>query len=172
MALAEAGIKAPNLANPAHLWAIHRQLKPYVAWKLRQLLPARSSALPKLPAPLAGHAHFAAKTLRRCRREIDGMMNKHQLRLADRQCAMAQQSKRVQDAVVMLVTALWAGRRKNEIVHQAADVICQDLRRALTGAKPSNSYYRTATALGERIAEDGFEAIAGIEADEILMPYS
>ena len=36
-------------------------------------------------------------------------MTKHQLKLADRQCRMAELSQRVQDLVVILATSLWAG---------------------------------------------------------------
>ena len=45
-------------------------------------------------------------------------------------------------------------------------------RRKLTGKRPTDAYFRAVTRLGENIAEGGFEAIAGIDADEILMPYS
>ena len=43
-------------------------------------------------------------------------MTKHQLRLADRQCRMAELSQRLQDMVVILATSLWAGRQSSEIV--------------------------------------------------------
>ena len=62
-------------------------------------------------------------------------MVKHQLKLADRQCRMAELSQRVQDAVTMLVTALWAHQQKNETTTLAADVVCQDLTRRLTGER-------------------------------------
>ncbi len=42
--------------------------------------------------------------------------------------------------------------------------------RKLTGKRPSDAYFRAVTKLGEAIAEGGFEAIAGIEAEAILMP--
>ena len=45
--------------------------------------------------------------------EIDGTMRKHQLALADRQCRMSDLSQRMQDAVVMLATSLYAaGQRR------------------------------------------------------------
>ena len=98
-------------------------------------------------------------------------MTKHQLKLADRQCAMAELSQRVQDLVVMLTTSLYAGKHDDEIVRSAADVLCQDLRRRLTGARPTNRYFRTVTKLGEAIAEGKFQSIAGVHEAEILMPY-
>ncbi len=98
-------------------------------------------------------------------------MTKHQLRLADRQCRMAELSQRVQDLVVILATSLWASRQSSEIVQDAADILCQDLTRRLTGSRPTDAYYREVTKLGETIAAGGFEAIAGVEAEPILMPY-
>ena len=53
----------------------------------------------------------------------------------------------------------------------AADVLCQDLTRKLTGKPPADRYFRTVTQLGEAIAEGGFKSIAGLKPDEILMPY-
>ena len=102
---------------------------------------------------------------------IDGVLRKHQLALADRQCRMSYLSRRIQDAVVMLATSLYAARQDDEVVRQAADCICQDLTRKLTGREPTDRYFRTITALGEQIASGGFRSIAGLEADEILMPY-
>lgn len=71
----------------------------------------------------------------------------------------------------MLATSLWASRQSNEIVHEAADILCQDLTRKLTGKRPSDSYFRAVTKLGERIEQGEFAAIAGIEPEAILMPY-
>jgi hypothetical protein len=98
-------------------------------------------------------------------------MRKHQLKLADRQCRMADLSLRIQNMVTILVTALFAGRSNNELVEQAGDVLCQDLKLRLSGGLPSDEYFRAVTRLGEHVAAGGFEAIAGIEAQEILMPY-
>ena len=92
-------------------------------------------------------------------------MTKHQLRLADRQCRMAELSQRLQDLVVILATSLWAGRQSSELVQAAADILCQDLTRKITGKRPTDAYFRAVTKLGETIADGGFEAIAGIEAE-------
>ena len=99
-------------------------------------------------------------------------MQKFKLALADRQCSMADLSLRIQDLVVMLVTALWGSRHNDELIHTATDVLCQDLRRKFTGERPSSAYFKTVTKLGEAIAAGGFSAIAGIDEAEILMPYS
>jgi hypothetical protein len=98
-------------------------------------------------------------------------MTKHQLKLADRQCRMAELSGRIQDLVVILATSLWAGRQSNELVRDAADILCQDLTRKITGQRPSDLYFRTVTKLGQAIESGGFADIAGIEPEPILMPY-
>jgi alkylation response protein AidB-like acyl-CoA dehydrogenase len=173
-AIQASGIKKPNPMNPVHAWALRAALGPYMKWRVAQTLtPARRldlSAL-ALPPALAAHAEFAARGLERGRLEISDVMTKHQLRLADRQCRMAELSGRLQDLVVLLATSLWAGRQTSEIVHAAADILCQDLTRRITGRRPTDAYFRAATKLGRTIADGGFQAIAGIEADQILMPY-
>ena len=98
-------------------------------------------------------------------------MRKHQLKLADRQCRMAELSQRLQDLVVILATSLWAGRQSSPLVQHAADILCQDLIAQAHRQAATDGYYRAVTKLGETIAEGGFEAIAGIEAEAILMPY-
>jgi len=98
-------------------------------------------------------------------------MRKHQLKLADRQCRMAELSQRVQDTVILLVTAQWAGRQKEEATIAAADFLCQDLRRKLTGERPTDHYFRDAGKLADTIIGGGFTAIAGAPQAEILRPY-
>jgi hypothetical protein len=126
--------------------------------------------MPSLPPRLAEHAQYAIKLLRGFPLEISGTMRKHQLKLADRQCRMAELSQRVQDTITLLVTALWA-RQKDEATTAAADLLCQDLRRKLTGDRPSDHYYRDASKLADIILGGGFEAIAGAPRAEILMKY-
>ena len=171
-ALVASGIKQLNPANPLHLWALRKEFGAFAKWRIRQTFGGwQRASLPPLPRALAAHAQYAADALQRSRLDVSALMRKHQLRLADRQCAMAELSRRIQDLVVMLATSLWAAKQKDEIVQTAADVLCDDLKRGLTGARPSNAYYRKVTLLGESIAAGGFEAIAGVPADEILMPY-
>ena len=98
-------------------------------------------------------------------------MRKHQLKLVDRQCRMSELSSRVQKLIVMLCTALYAARQDDELVKEAADVMCQELTRELTGRRPSDRYFRQVTSLGQAIADGGFKSVAGLEPDEILMPY-
>jgi len=169
--LSKAGIRQPNLANPAHLWKLREPMWQYAKWMMRQSLPKPSPRLPSLPAALNDHAQFAAKWLQRSPSEISGTMRKHQLKLADRQCRMSEISLRVQKAVVILCTALYAARQDDEIVREAAAVICGDLRRELECRRATDRDFRRVTKLGEAISEGKFRSIAGLEPDEILMPY-
>jgi acyl-CoA dehydrogenase len=151
---------------------MRNELIPYAKWRLREQAGlGRKCQLPKLPEKLRRHAEFAAHGLQKSRLWIDDLMTKHQLKLADRQCAMSELSSRIQDLVVMLTTSLFAARQEDETVRAAADVLCQDLSRRLTGARPSSEYFRTVTKLGETIATSGSKLLEGVEAPEILMPY-
>lgn len=171
-ALAKAGIRKPNPLNPMHAWALRNALWPYAKWQIGQKLKSRPHLdLPPMPEVFKAHAEFAAERFHRFPLEISGTMSKHQLALADRQCRMSELSQRVQDTVTILCTALYAARNADEVIRAAADVLCQDLTRKLTGKHPSDRYFRTVTQLGEQIADGGFKSIAGLHPDEILMPY-
>src|SRR5262249_20086440 len=103
-----AGIKRPNPWKPSHAWALPKALLPYVEGRIGEFSPPAGRADARangMPPRLAAHAEFAAKRLQRSRTEISNVMIKHQLRLADRQCRIAEISQRLQDLVVMLVTS-------------------------------------------------------------------
>jgi len=91
--------------------------------------------------------------------------------LADRQCRMSELSLRVQDTIVMLVTALWGHQQGNETASAAADILCQDLRRKLTGERPSDRYFRDVGQLADKILAGGFDELANVPVQDILMPY-
>jgi hypothetical protein len=84
---------------------------------------------------------------------------------------MAELSQRVQDVVTILVTALWGQRQKDEAAVAAADMLCQDLRRKLTGQRPTDKYFRDAGKLADLILAGGFETLAGVPRQEIMMKY-
>jgi len=154
------------------MWKLKGAFAPYAKWMAGQYLrPKPKAKLPSMPESLRRHADFAATFLQRSPREISGTMSKHQLGLADRQCRMSELSQRLQDAVTILCTSLYAARQDDEVVRQAADVFCQDLTRKITGERPSDRYYRSVTRLGEAIVEGGFKSIAGVNAGEIMMQY-
>jgi alkylation response protein AidB-like acyl-CoA dehydrogenase len=171
-ALQRHGMKTLNPANPLHLWRLRRELGAYTRWSLGQKLNGRDRQVVPVADPrLADHVGFALDQFRRHRADLSRAMRKHQLKLADRQCRMAEVSQRAQDTVVILVTALWAGQQKGEAAVASADILCQDLRRKLTGARPSDSYFRQVGQLADLILAGGYEALAGVPADEILMRY-
>ena len=171
--LAAKGIKKPNPMNPAHAWALKDAMLPYAKWRIGQMLAGkRHTVWPDMPPALRSHADYASEALFASRLEISETMTKHQLKLADRQCRMAEVSQRIQDMTVIVATSLWAAKQSSKLVQDAADILCQDLRRKLTGKRPTDSYFRAVTRLGESVSEGGFEAIAGLEAESILMPYS
>ncbi len=173
-ALASSGIKKPNLANPAHLWALRGAMAPYAKWRLGQMLsgPRRANWPEGMPKALKDHAEFASAELAKIRMEISATMTKHQLKLADRQCRIAEISARTQSLLIILATSLWAARQPGELVRESADILCQDLTRAFTGARPSDRYFKQVTKLGDAIADGGFKEIAGVQTEEILMPYA
>lgn len=172
-ALAAAGIKKPNPMNPTHAWALKGPLADYAKWFAAQKLRGTAApALPTMPKYLQAHAEWACEKLQSQPLQISGVMRKHQLKLADRQCRMSELSLRVQRMIIMLATSLYAAEQDDEVVHAAADVICDELKRELTGRRVSDRLLRKVTSLGQAIAEGGFQTIAGLKPDEILMPYA
>jgi hypothetical protein len=170
--MAAAGIRQPNPLNPAHAWALKGAALPYAKWVVaRRLQGVVAPQLPAMTKELREHAEFACERLQRMALEISGTMSRYQLKLADRQCRMAELSLRCQDLITILTTSLYGARHSEPLVRDAADILCQNLRQKLLGRRASNHYYRRVTELGAAIAEGKFATIAGIEADEILMPY-
>lgn len=164
-------IKKPNLMNPVHLWKLKGPMWAYAKWMVGQKFTSSKTTLPTLPGALKAHAEFAADHLRTSAQEISGTMRKHQLKLADRQCRMSELSSRVQSLVVMLCTALYAGRQQSELIRKAADGICRTFTRQYLGKRPSDRDLRDLTELGAAIADGHPDLIAGVEAPPILMPY-
>jgi alkylation response protein AidB-like acyl-CoA dehydrogenase len=168
----EHGLKAPNPFNPAHAWKLRKALAPYVRWRMGQFFVRRDrQQLPNMDPRLSEHLGFALEMFGKMRGEVARAMERYQLKLADRQCRMAELSQRVQDTVTILVTALWGHRQKDEVAVAAADFLCQDLRRKLTGKRPSDRYFKDASKLADTILAGGFEAIAGVPRAEIMMKY-
>lgn len=170
-ALHAAGIKQPNPFNPSHAWALKGALGPYASWMMKEYVsPKPRPKLPQMPENLRRHAQFAAEQLQAMPLEISGTMRKHQLKLADRQCRMSLLSLRVQNLITMLCTSLYAAKQDNELIRAAADIACQDLKRAVLTTAPSDRYFRQVTNLGATIVEQGFPGV-DIETEPILMKY-
>ncbi|WP_437185359.1 acyl-CoA dehydrogenase family protein [Planctomicrobium sp. SH668] len=181
--LHESGIKNPNLMNPAHAWALRKPLMHYSRWLVAQTasMPFAStdeSVFDRVKTTdqasvehLRGHFRFATKFLRESRLEISKIMRTYQLKLPDRQCRMAELSMRVQTAVVMLCTSLYGARHASGLTRDAANIACIKLRHQLDGKRLSDKEIQSLTRLGAKVAEGGFEEIAGVPVVEILMTY-
>jgi len=170
--LSDAGIKHPNMANPAHLWRLRKPLTRYTGWYTKHWAMQRpANDLPDMPDRLRRHAEFAAAGMQKASFEISRVMRTHQLKLADRQCRMAELSDRLQKTVVMLCTALYASRQENELVKNAGECMCDALHRELTGRRVSDRELKKITKLGEAIAETGFPGLDLVPEEEILMRY-
>ena len=171
-ALQAAGIQRPNMAHPSHLWALHGPLWAYSKWWVGSHLRWRSRpALGPMDAACRQHAEFAIEFLQRSAFEISAVMRKHQLKLADRQCRMAELSARIQTAVVILCTSLYASQHPHDLIRQAGELQCQSLTNQLLGHRPSDAWLRSVTELGTRLTEEDLPGTTGIEVTPILMPY-
>jgi alkylation response protein AidB-like acyl-CoA dehydrogenase len=170
--LAAARMKTFSPANPVHVWKLRKALVPYGRWWVSEVMTKKwRTELGPLPDALHNHAVFAIRGLQSLPLEISAMMRKHQLKLADRQCRISELSARVQKLVVMLATSLYAAKQNDEVTRAAADVVCQDLARELTGGRPTDRYFRAVNALGASVAEGKFASVVGLTPDEILMKY-
>ena len=171
-ALQTHGIKNFNPLNPSHAWKLRGELAHYAKWSLgRKVLGSDRATVPGLHPKLAEHLHFAQDMCQKSANELSAAMIKHQLKLADRQCRMAELSQRVQDTIVMIVTLMWAHGQKKEIAIASADILCQDMHRKLTGQRPTDSYFRDVSELADKIIAGGFEELAGVPRQEIMMRY-
>ena len=171
-ALQKYGMKTLNPANPVHGWRLRRELWAYTKWILGQKFKGRDQQnVEGMDSRLQEHVDFALAMFGKFPREISGTMRRHQLKLPDRQCRMAELSQRVQDVVTILVTALWAHGKKTEVAIASADLLCQDLQRKLTGRRPDDRYFRASSQLADVILAGGFEELSGVPRAEIMMPY-
>lgn len=171
-AVQAAGIRKPNPANPAHAWILRKPLWNYTCWWLGQRMRPRSRpTLPAMDSALDQHAKFAIDFLGQSALEISATMRKHQLKLADRQCRMAELSNRIQTAAVILCTSLYAGRQDDSRIQRAGDAVAPMLTNKLLGRRPSDEYLRMLTQLGADLAEQQLPGMDEIPHSQILMPY-
>ncbi|MBY0357402.1 MAG: acyl-CoA/acyl-ACP dehydrogenase [Candidatus Obscuribacterales bacterium] len=173
-ALEREKIKSFNPLNPAHAFALRNELMPYASWRLGKEM-AFADSIPQdfpLHERLQGHVSFALRELRDSPIELSHAMVTHQLRLADRQCRIADMSQRIQDAITIIVTALHATTMNDEVTIDAADILCQDLTRKLTGERVSDSYFKACRKLADKIIEGKMKSLEGIRQSQIMFPYS
>ena len=171
-AMQQHGLKNFDPRNPAHLWKLRNEAVPYAKWRVNHLMQRRDTGrIDGMHPRLAAHLAFAQEQCQRHAGELSAALAKHNLKLADRQCRMSELSLRVQDTMTMIVTLMWAHGQKREIATAAADMLCQDLRRKLTGERPSDRYFRDVSQLADMILGGGFDDLAGVPRQEILMRY-
>lgn len=171
-ALHAAGIKQMQPWNPMHLWALRKAMVPYAGWMVgRNLSRTPAAKLPsKMPAKLREHAEFACAQLQKSALETSGIMRKHQLKLADRQCRMSELSLRIQSLIVVLSTSLYASEQ-SQLVQDAADAFCISTIRQYRGERPSDKEFRSINKLGESLIDGGVHELANVPAQEVMMQY-
>jgi alkylation response protein AidB-like acyl-CoA dehydrogenase len=172
-ALARNNLKTLNPFNPMHVWALKKELFPYPFWYLGKLFAGGDKqTVPGLSPVLQDHLDFALSMLEESPLELSSNMVKHQLKLADRQCLIADMSQRIQDSITILVTVLWAHNGGNPVVQAATDILCQDLRRKLSGERASNEYFRQCSRVADMIYEQGYPGMQDISVGGVLFPYN
>ncbi|OYP32371.1 acyl-CoA dehydrogenase family protein [Rhodopirellula sp. MGV] len=173
--LHDLGVRRPNFTNPKHVWALRGPMAKYTAWYsakcVRSAYWEDDDVLRDCDESMLKHIRFAQRYLSDCGVRISDAMRRYQLKLADRQCRMTALSAQVQDAVTILVTALYASRHSDPLTRQAADAVCRRLRRRITGGLPTDSEFRQVTKLGEQIASTGWSELDGTTAGRILQSY-
>ncbi|QDU80417.1 hypothetical protein Pla110_21460 [Polystyrenella longa] len=87
------------------------------------------------------------------------------------QCILAELSSRIQKLFVMLVTSGWASKQEDELVHQAGQVLTEELKREITGSRTTTKEQKTFTDLGRSIIEGLYVPISNVEPQPILMNY-
>ena len=173
VALQREKIKKLDPMNPSHVWKLRNEIFPYAFWRMgKQFAAPDTYEDSTMGAALKGHIDFAIEILEQSPAELSDAMTKHQLKLADRQCRIAEMSQRIQDAITMLVTCFWAQQVDNRVVEMAADVLCQDMQRKLSGERPTDSYFRTCSELADEIIKGGFPGLSEIDRTDIVFPYN
>lgn len=152
---------------------IFKSAATYLGWKLKQtfrsLEPKSSLALKS--RCLQEHAAFAQALLPKLSKEVSAAMLKHGAKLGDRQNVLIRLSQRVQDALIIVITAGHADANGSEATIAAADILCRDLRRRLTGAAPDECYDRACVRLAELISAGKFSELDGAAETPIFRPY-
>lgn len=165
------GVKRPSLTSPTQLWALRRPLRKYIQWWITATLWSQRRCEIRLEDRFQQHADFAVDSLQRSALEISATMRKHQLKLADRQCRMVELSNRVQAAVVLLCTSLYAGRHSDELVRRAGEVEAILLTNQLTSRRPADGFLHSVTTLGADLADTHLPNSVDVMTPPILMPY-
>jgi len=57
------------------------------------------------------------------------------------------------------------------VLEAAADILCQDLKRKLTGERPSDAYYKACSKLADAVIDGKFPGLSEIATQDILFKY-
>jgi alkylation response protein AidB-like acyl-CoA dehydrogenase len=170
--IAKHKMKSFQPVNPLHAFTLRNELVPYAVWWMgKQLEGVDQHEVPNMSPALKNHIDFATEFLSESPLELSQNMVKHQLKLADRQCRIADMSQRVQDGIIMLVTAMYAHAQNDPIIEASADILCQDLRRKLTGERPSDTYFKACSKLADQVLDGKFPGLSELETADILFKY-
>ncbi len=172
-ALQKHKLKTLNPMNPMHGWLLRNELVPYAMWRAGKLMTAADHhEIEGMDPRLQEHINFCMGMLHDLPVELSQNMVKHQLKLTDRQCRIAELSQRVQDTIIMMVTALWAHGEGDPCTIAAADILCQDLTNKLTGSRPSDSYFKACGKLADMVIKGEYKVLDDVSTDDIVLGYS
>ena len=73
--------------------------------------------------------------------------------------------------IAVLVTSLYVARLDNEVIRAAANTVCTELRRRLSGGLPTDCYFQQVTSLGDANAHGHFPDLNETPQAGLLMPY-
>ena len=155
-------------------WQLMRYGVPFAFWNVTNYIKRffNGQRVPGMDKRLQAHVNFALAQSAKLSAEISTNMVKHQVKLGDRQARIVHMSQRVQDTIVMLVTAMHAHASKDEATIAAANILCQDLRRKLTGEQPTDKYFHECARLADMVIEGKFKQIEGVEKTAVLRQYA
>ena len=161
--MAGLGKKSPS---PMDIVKNYKTFMPYANWMVKEMFLPKSGIRPiGFNEDLVKHANFAIKGLQKSGREISGLMRRHQLRLADRQCRMSILSRKIQNLMTMMATICYAFAKADYLTAQIADVSCENLKNKITGKHLTDSQIRKSVSLGEKLCCDQ------VSQKSILMTY-
>lgn len=167
-------MKALSKGKVSGLWQLVSNGVPFAWWTVKNYFKRffNSQSAPGMDKRLQKHVNFALAQCAKLAAEVSTNMVKHQVKLGDRQSRIVHMSQRVQDTIVMLVTAMHAHASKDEATILAAHILCQDLRRKLTGEQPSDKYFHECSKLADMVVEGKFKQLDGVEKTPVLRQYN
>ncbi len=122
---------------------------------------------------LRKHANWAVANFARLNRTLYRNMLLNGVALADAQDLMVDElSLTVQKTVTMLVTCQHATRKGDKATIAAANILCCDIRRELTGGKKDAKYRSAVRKLADMVVAGEFHQLDGTADTEILRKYA